>query len=212
METDDCLPISGLQHLLFCERQCALIHVEQAWSENHLTVEGRHLHEKVDKPGSQERRGVRITRRLPLRSDRLKLTGFADVVEFHAAAGGEVPFPVEYKRGNRKKWRHDEVQLCAQAMCLEEMSGVPVPRGALFYGASRRRLDVALDDGLRAATEAAAARFHQLMRDSITPPPVLLPKCQSCSLRSTCMPELNNAPDAEAYLRNLASGGRAGCE
>ncbi|MCZ7606623.1 MAG: CRISPR-associated protein Cas4 [Planctomycetota bacterium] len=206
MEVDDYLPISGLQHLLFCERQCALIHVEQAWSENHLTVEGKHLHEKVDKPGSQERKGVRVARRLPLRSDRLKLTGFADVVEFHAAEDGEVPFPVEYKRGRRKEWRHDEVQLCAQAMCLEEMFEVPVPRGALFYGASRRRLDVTLDDELRAITEAAVVRFHQLVRDGFTPPPVLLPKCQSCSLRSTCMPELNNAPDAEVYLKRLAAG------
>lgn len=206
METDDYLPISGLQHLLFCERQCALIHVEQVWAENHLTVEGKHLHEKVDKPGSQERKGVRIARRLPLRSDHLKLTGFADVVEFHADAGREVPFPVEYKRGKRKSWRHDEVQLCAQAICLEEAFGVAVPRGALFYGASRRRLDVELDEKLRGATEAAARRFHQLMRQGITPPPALLPKCQSCSLRTTCMPELSHTPDASAYLKKLAAG------
>jgi len=206
METDDYLPISGLQHLLFCERQCALIHVEQVWSENHLTVEGKHLHEKVDKPGVQERKGVRVARRLPLRSDRLKLTGFADVVEFHDDGGKETPFPVEYKRGKRKEWRHDEVQLCAQAICLEEMFGVRVPRGALFYGASKRRLDIELDDSLRATTEAAARRFHQLVSEGLTPAPVLLPKCQSCSLRSACMPELNNAPDAETYLKKLARG------
>ncbi len=206
MEADDYLPISGLQHLLFCERQCALIHVEQAWSENHLTIEGKHLHEKVDKPGSQERKGVRIARRLPLRSDRLKLTGYADVVEFHAENSREVPFPVEYKRGKRKGWRHDEVQLCAQAICLEEAFGVPVQRGALFYGASRRRLDVELDETLRAVTEAAARRFHQLMREGMTPLPVLLPKCRSCSLRTTCMPELSHAQDAEAYLQKLTAG------
>lgn len=206
METDEYLPLSGLQHLMFCERQCALIHVEQVWAENHLTLEGQHLHEQVDKPGTRERKGVRIARRLRLRSDRLMLTGFADVVEFQSGDDGEVPFPVEYKRGKRKKWRHDEVQLCAQAICLEEMFKVDVAAGALFYGKSRRRQDVAFTPELRRTTEQAAAQFHHIVREGETPPPVLAPKCRSCSLMEICMPELNETPDAQAYLDQLASG------
>ena len=131
METDDYIPLSGLQHLAFCERQCALIHVEGIWEENRLTVEGRQLHERVDAVGDEIRAAVRIARGLPLRSDRLKLVGKADVVEFRK----DGPFPVEYKRGARKAWRHDELQLCAQAMCLEEMLGVAVPRDVPWYSA-----------------------------------------------------------------------------
>jgi CRISPR-associated exonuclease Cas4 len=132
-EDDGLLPLSGLQHLLFCERQCALIHVEQIWADNALTTQGELLHEHVDLPALEQRPGVRIERAVPLRSDRLRLIGKADVVEFHAVPsqpGRWQPFPVEYKRGRRRKWLHDEVQVCAQAMCLEEMVGVPVPRGA----------------------------------------------------------------------------------
>jgi CRISPR-associated exonuclease Cas4 len=134
---DDLLPISALQHLLFCERQCALIHVEQVWAENRLTVEGRHLHERVDGGEHETRGGLRTARALPIRSLRLGLAGRADVVEFHASEGAAGPprvVPVEYKRGRPKSHRADEVQLCAQALCLEEMLGVHVAAGALFYG------------------------------------------------------------------------------
>jgi CRISPR-associated exonuclease Cas4 len=192
-EDDDFLPLSGLQHLLFCERQCALIHVEQLWDDNALTAQGGLLHERVDLPALEQRPGVRIERAVPLRSDRLRLIGKADVVEFHAVPGQPgrwQPFPVEYKRGRRRKWLHDEVQVCAQAMCLEEMVGVPVPGGALYYAASKRRLEVAMDDTLRAGTIAAALRYHELVARRETPPPRLMAKCRNCSLHEICLPEL----------------------
>ena len=194
-EDDDFLPLSGLQHLLFCERQCALIHVEQVWAENALTTQGGLLHERVDLPALEQRPGVRIERAVPLRSDRLRLTGKADVVEFHAVPGQPgrwQPFPVEYKRGKRRRWLHDEVQVCAQAMCLEEMVGVPVPQGALYYAASKRRLGVAIDETLRAETIATAARYHELVARQETPPARLMPKCGNCSLHEFCIPELGS--------------------
>lgn len=203
MEEEDLLPISALQHLLFCERQCALIHLERIWAENPLTLEGRHLHERVDEGPGESRGDLRITRSLPLRSFRLGLAGRADVVELHrvpedaAPDQGAVlpdlpgrwqPFPVEYKRGRPKQHRADEVQLCAQALCLEEMLGVSIPSGALFYGQTRRRLDIPFDASLRATTEQAAARLHQMFASGQTPPPVREPKCDQCSLLEICMP------------------------
>jgi CRISPR-associated exonuclease Cas4 len=204
---DDLLPLSALQHLLFCERQCALIHVEQLWAENRLTVEGRHLHEKVDSGTSETRGDVRITRGVPLRCLRLGLSGKADTVEFHRRrpeGGGEawVPFPVEYKRGKPKRDRSDEVQLCAQALCLEEMLVTAVPAGALFYGSTRRRVDVAFDAELRATTERAAVRLHELVRDGITPRASRQPKCESCSLLHLCLPDASNpSRSAARYLQ-----------
>ena len=134
---DDLLPISGLQHLLFCERQCALIHLEQVWAENRLTVEGKNMHDRVHEREAESRPGIRIVRALRLRSLRLGLTGMADVVEFHLDSGVRsqgLPFPVEYKRGKPKADYSDSVQLCAQAICLEEMLSCTIPAGALFYG------------------------------------------------------------------------------
>ena len=203
---DDYLPLSGLQHLLFCERQCALIHVDQIWAENALTTQGDLLHERVDLPALEQRPGVRIERAVSLRSDRLRLIGKADVVEFHAVPGQRgrwQPFPVEYKRGRRRKWLHDEVQVCAQAMCLEEMVGEPVPRGALYYAASKRRRDVVIDDALRAETIAAAGRYHELVARRETPPACLLPKCANCSLHELCLPELGGL-SAGAIARDLS--------
>lgn len=195
---DDLLPLSALQHLLFCERQCALIHLEQIWVDNRLTVEGTHLHEQADS-GLQESRGdLRITRALPLRSLRLGLSGRSDVVEFHRIGEGAWrPFPIEYKRGRPKSHRADEVQLCAQALCLEEMLEVPVPAGALFYGQTRHRLDVPFDAELRSTTEEAAARLHRLMASGITPRAAREPKCDQCSLLDVCMPA---APAASVRL------------
>ena len=192
-EDDDYLPLSGLMHILFCERRCALIHVEQIWADNALTTQGELLHERVDLPALEQRPGVRIERAVPLRSDRLHLIGKAEVVEFHAVPGQPgrwQPFPVEYKRGRRRKWLHDEVQVCAQALCLEEMVGVQVPRGALYYAASKRRRDVMIDEALRAETISAAARYHELVGRRETPPARLLPKCGNCSLHEFCLPEL----------------------
>ena len=165
----DLLPISALQHLLYCERQCALIHIEQAWVENRLTAEGRVLHEKVHGGEAETRPGVRIVRAPRLHSFRIGLFGVADVVEFHKLddAGRPrnppVPFPVEYKRGRPKRGDEDRVQLCAQAMCLEEMLGAPVPAGALFYGKPRRRDEVCFDESLRGLTERTAQRLHELL-------------------------------------------------
>jgi CRISPR-associated exonuclease Cas4 len=197
---DALLPLSALQHVLFCERQCALIHIEGLWAENRLTVEGRHLHEKVHE-GAHERRGaVRIARSLPLRSLRLGIVGKADVVEFHTLKdGGVQPYPVEYKRGKPKRDDSDRVQLCAQALCLEEMLGASVPAGALFYGRTRRRLDVVFDEDLRQRTESAASRLHKLMASGTTPLARREPKCDRCSLLHVCLP---NA------LRPRATAGR----
>ena len=144
MHGDDYIPISALQHYLYCPRQCALIHVEQLWAESRHTAEGRVLHERADQPRAERRRGVRTVTAMPLAHAALGLTGIADVVEFHDAGDGEQAFPVEYKRGRPKAHRADEVQLCAQALCLEAMLDQPIPEGALFYGETRRRADVVL--------------------------------------------------------------------
>jgi len=187
---EDLIALSALQHFVFCERQCALIHVEQAWLENRLTAEGRLLHERVHEQEGETRSGVRIERGLPLRSLRLGLVGVADVVEFHPLPTGRWrPFPVEYKRGKPKPDHSDEVQLCAQAMCLEEMIGVEVPHGAMFYGKIRRRHDVAFERALREETEEIARKVHELIAARETPKPVFGKKCKQCSLLSLCMPK-----------------------
>jgi len=198
---EELLPLSALQHLIFCERQCALIHIEQAWADNPLTVEGKLLHERADSAAPESRAGVRIARGLTLHSLRLGLSGKADVVEFRNAgdemrgtslpgvSGHWVPFPVEYKRGKPKRDDSDRVQLCAQALCLEEMLAVPVPAGALFYGRTRRRLDVHFDTGLRARTETACVRLHELLLSGRTPAAVREPKCSRCSLLDICKPD-----------------------
>jgi CRISPR-associated exonuclease Cas4 len=193
---DDLIPLSALQHLLFCERQCALIHVEQMWNENLFTAEGKIMHERVDEANRESRGDVRIEFGMPLRSLRLGLIGKADVVEFHRKTASQdakspewVPFPVEYKRGKPKKDSCDKVQLCAQALCLEEMLKVEIPRGALFYGKTRRRKDVNFDNALRQETESAANRLHKLIESGKTPNPVYTPKCKSCSFFHVCLPK-----------------------
>jgi len=216
-------PISALQHLLFCERQCALIHIEGQWAESPLTLEGRHLHERADGPERREVRGdVVIVRGLHLRSLRLGLVGRADVVELHRdpAAGGPVPglagcwrpFPVEYKRGSPKPDLCDKVQLAAQAMCLEEMLEVAVPEGALFYGRPRRRCPVRLDARLRRATEQATARLHELLDAGSTPPAEREPKCRRCSLVELCMPGVGTRRSAADWLHQAARHEPAGAD
>ncbi len=199
---DDLLPLSALQHLIFCERQCALIHIEQAWAENLFTAEGRIMHERVHEEGSESRGDIRIKRGAPLRSLRLGLIGKADVIEFHRQADGSwQPFPVEYKRGKPKKDDSDRVQLCAQALCLEEMLKVFVPDGALFYGKTRRRLDFALDGTLRKLTEETAMRLHELIDSGRTPKPVYAKKCDSCSLVGVCLPKtIGKRGSVQRYL------------
>lgn len=186
----DLIPLSALQHYMFCPRQCALIHLEQIWEENRYTAEGRLQHKRIDAGGSEKRRDVRQAFGLPIRSLRIGLTGKADVVEFHGQADGKwVPYPVEHKRGSRKEENWDRVQLCAQALCLEEMLGTPIPEGALFYEKERRREVVPLGEELRRRTEELAHSVHALMAEGRTPLPVYTPKCDSCSLNSRCLPE-----------------------
>jgi CRISPR-associated exonuclease Cas4 len=191
VDDDDLIALSALQHYLFCPRQCALIHVEQAWAENRFTAEGRVLHEATAEPGREKRRGVRVVTAMPLVSRRLGVSGIADLVEMHRGAdGGWHPFPVEYKRGRPKAHRADEVQLCAQAMALEEMFGVTLGTGALFYGETRRRLDVALDGVLRALTAQVARDTRSMLAAGATPAPVFQKrKCGSCSLADLCRPQ-----------------------
>lgn len=197
---DELIPLSALQHLLFCERQCALIHIEQAWAENRFTAEGRIMHERVDEAGRESRGRVRTVNGLPLRSLRLGLSGKADAVEFHREGddgSGDAsvwrPFPVEYKRGKPKQNDCDLVQLCAQALCLEEMLEVAVPEGALYYGKPRRRLAVVFDDLLREKTREAARRLHELISSGRTPQARYEKKCESCSMLSVCMPKITGS-------------------
>lgn len=200
---DALLPISALQHYLYCPRQCALIHVEQVWVENVFTAEGRLLHERVDRPQSESRGGVRVAYGLLLRSMHLGLTGRADVVEFHASqgkGGRKVPFPVEYKRGRPKQKDWDRIQLCAQAMCLEEMLATDVPEGALFYGKTRRREQVVFDERLRSLTAETARALHELVALGVTPPPVADERCAACSLAGRCLPKAGaGKTSARAY-------------
>lgn len=219
---DALLPVSALQHLLFCPRQCALIHVERVWADNDLTVEGSFLHQKVDETGprSESRGNVRIARGLALRSLRLGLVGRADVVEFHrvaesedasspargtelpGAAGRWRPYPVEHKRGRPKRDLSDKVQLCAQALCLGEMLDTEIPEGALYYGSRRRRLTVEFDSQLRSATERSAAELHRLVALGVTPRAEREPRCKRCSLLEICLPEAMSAKrSARDYLR-----------
>ena len=209
------LPISSLTHLSYCKRRFALVHIEQQWAENMFTAEGRSLHDKVHDDDSESRGDVRIVRGLRLQSLRLGLVGQADVVEFHAADAGVVldgvpglwqPFPVEYKRGKPKIDDCDRIQLCAQAICLEEMLDLSlksIETGALFYGRPRRREQVVLDSALRGKTVALAEEMHQLHAAGKTPrAEYRKKKCESCSLFNQCLPKMTSVnKDVKAYMR-----------
>lgn len=194
------LPISALQHLLYCERQCALIHVERLWAENRFTAEGVALHKKAHAGKPTTRPQGRTLRGVPLHSRALGLFGVADVV---AVGKGEPPEPVEYKRGRPKKNDCDRVQLCAQALCLEEMTGRHVAQGAIFYGKTRRRVPVAFTPELRRLTCDCAARLHALIRDRRTPPPEPGRKCDRCSLQDLCLPRLGRLGSAHDAFNHL---------
>jgi len=199
---EDLIQLSSLQHFVYCERQCALIHIEQVWSENLFTAEGRIMHEKADSNVSESRGNVRIDFSVPLRSLNLGLIGKADVVEFHKKADGTwQPFPVEYKRGNPKMDDCDRVQLCAQAICLEEMLNMNIPAGALFYGQTRRREEVSFDERLRQETVEIAHKVHALVASGRTPKAEYLKKCDKCSLLEICMPKTcGKSKSAKKYL------------
>lgn len=198
----DLIALSALQHYLYCPRQCALIHIEQAWAENAATAEGRIAHDRVHAAASEVRRGVRTVTGMPLRSDRLGVTGIADVVELHrveGVAGGWRPYSVEHKRGRPKAHRADEVQLCAQAFALEEMFGVEIAEGALFYGQPRRRMVIAFDATLRDLTLRVAAETRALLAGGRTPRIGYEKKrCDTCSLIEICRPRVTGAVGSAA--------------
>lgn len=186
------VPVSALQHYVYCPRQCALIHVEQAFDDNVHTLRGRRVHERVDEGGVEITEGVRVERSLPIWSERLGLIGKADLVEFGA---GGTPYLVEYKHGRIKKksLNADAVQLCAQALCLEEMTGRDVPHGAVYYFSSRRRREVDFTPELRAGTERVIRETRALLLSPGLPLPFNDKRCRECSLHEQCMPEMVDA-------------------
>lgn len=196
-EVDEPVLLSALQHWLFCPRQCALIHLERQWEENALTAEGRVAHEVVHATKAERRHGIKTIAGMPLSCERLRLAGVADLVELLEEDGHTVPFPVEHKRGRPKAHRADEVQLCAQALCLEEMFAVSVPAGALFYGEHRRRLEVVFDAGLRTLTESVANEVRGMFASGRTPAAVYeSARCDRCSLIEICRPKALQQPRA----------------
>ena len=217
-EPDDCLMISGLQHFRFCRRQWALIHIEQQWAENLRTVEGELMHERAHDESLRESRGdTIITRSLRVYSLTLGLSGQCDVVEFRRSAQGVplagheglwLPYPVEYKRGKPKDDGCDELQLCAQAMCLEEMLCCEIPRGALYYGEPRRRTEVDFTPALRQEVRALLEEMHALYARGSTPKVKPTKGCNACSLKGLCLPKLMRSKSVSAYLRGAMEGER----
>lgn len=209
MTADEYIPISALQHYLYCPRQCALIHLERIWTENVFTAEGRQIHERAHGNASEKRGDCKTVTGLLLHSTTLGLTGQADVVEFHRQDGLWQAYPVEYKRGRPKSGDADRVQLCAQALCLEEMLEGDIPEGALFYGKTRRRCVVAFDAALRERTVATVRAVQALLLQGDTPPPppleVINSICPDCSLRDDCLP-LAPRVSARHYLHTIAGG------
>jgi CRISPR-associated exonuclease Cas4 len=186
------IPLSAIQHGAYCLRQAALIHLERLWAENRFTAEGDVLHAVADKGGARKIKGVRRVLSLHLGSQRLNVVGVADLVEFSLDG---IAYPVEYKRGAPKLHRADEAQLCAQALCIEEMTGRPVPEGALFYAQTRRRVAVPFDQGLRALTEAVISDLARVFASEVTPPPTpQKSRCRACSLFDLCRPETHGRP------------------
>lgn len=196
-EPDDLIMISALEHYSYCPRQCALIHVEQTFDENLYTMRGRAVHDRVDEVASEIQEGVRVERALPIWNRRLGLVGKADVVEFH----GEIPYPVEYKHGSRRKREHDDLQLCAQAMCLEEMTGKVVPRGAIFHHSSRRRREVVFDQRLRTLVETTVQAIREMLSLKVIPLPVNDARCRHCSLQESCMPAAIAEQNRSSFLK-----------
>ena len=211
---DDMLMLSGIQHYAFCPRQWALIHIEQVWSDNLLTTEGHIMHQHVDDPFYRQKMGEHIClRSVSLASAELGLYGISDIVELHPTDSPEnaithpqypgfwIPYLVEYKHGRPKRDDIDLVQLTAQAMCLEEQYGIHIPEGAIFYGVTRRRIEVAFSDELRSTVRTYAAAMHEVFNEGIVPPSDEQPYCRSCSLKDICMPETAHRSSASNYLK-----------
>ena len=190
------IPISAVQHAVYCLRQAALIHLERLWADNRFTAEGDVLHAVADKGGSRQARGVRRVLSLPLAHAALNLVGTADLVEFR----GATPFPVEYKRGKPKLHRADEAQLCAQALCLEEMLCCDIPKGALYFGETRRRVEVAFTPELRREVTETLLQMHQLYKRGYTPKVKPTKACNACSLKELCLPKLLRSGSVKSYL------------
>ncbi len=213
---DEYLMLSGLQHFCFCRRQWALIHIEQQWAENERTVDGQLFHAVAhDKERMEKRGNLLITRGLTVKSSQLGLSGICDVVEFHKSENGVSlfsyeglwePYPVEYKKGLPKENEADEVQLCAQAICLEEMLACHIPCGSLFYGENRRRTTVEFTDQLRARVCDMAREMHELWEKGHTPKVKPQKGCNACSLKEICVPKLTRAKPVSAYIEEMLSG------
>jgi len=210
---EDLLPISALADLVYCERRAALHHLESIWEDNLFTMEGTLLHERASEYETEVRGDIRIVRGLRLRSLRLGLAGKADVVEFYQVSEGQngvslegvsgqwQPVPIEYKRGILRKEEGYEVQLCAQALCLEEMLKTNISVGAIYYGKTKRRLEIAFTASLRQETEEAVARLHRLLEREVTPLSNWGPKCTKCSLSNLCLPKAaSGRRDVQAYI------------
>ena len=194
--------ISALNQYVFCPRRCALMHIEGIWHDNEHTALGSLLHDHTDAPGYETDGEVTILRALPLYSVRYGLTGKADIVELRE----EGPVPVEYKKGRKRAFENDEIQLCAQAFCLEEMFAAEVPAGFIYHAGSRRRREVIFDWRLRAETEKTIRAVREMLAAGRTPAAELKPRCDGCSLRGSCLPELTGgrlAPEQERYERAL---------
>ena len=198
--SDTPIPLSALQHWIYCPRQCGLIHVEQAFEDNIHTARGQAVHHLVDTPGYEIKSGVRVERALPVWSDRHNLIGKADLVEFHP--DGSI-YPVEFKHGAKRQKLHDDIQLAAQAMCLEEMLNRPVPKGAIFHASSHRRREVAITPALRQLVIETADAIRAMLIEGKLPPPVNDARCKECSLKDICQPEALAERARLKYLRGL---------
>jgi len=211
---EELLMLSGIQHYRFCPRQWALIHIEQQWDENRLTVEGCLLHRNVDNPFYRQKNGATITMRsVPIVSYSLGLCGISDAIELHQTDSSEnsishpkypgrwLPYPVEYKRGRPKRDETDEVQLAAQAMCLEEMYDIRIDQAALFYGETNHRSIVSIDDSLRQIVMECSSEMHRIYESHATPKADKRRHCRNCSLANLCMPELAESQKASNYLK-----------
>lgn len=198
-EIDDPIMLSALQHWSYCPRQCALIHLEQEFDENVHTMRGNAVHERVDMAGFETFEGVRSERALPVWSERLGLVGKCDVVEFHP--DGRI-YPVEYKHGKKRQQAHDDLQLAAQAMCLEEMFGKPVTKGAIYHHTSRRRREVAITQELRQYVEETVTAIRTMLVSGKLPPPLNDARCKECSLNDICQPQAMVASPAHAAIEH----------
>jgi CRISPR-associated exonuclease Cas4 len=205
---DDLLHIRGLQQFLYCKRRCALLFLEQLWADNFFTAKGIIMHEKVHDDKYERKKDFRIERDIYIKSYALGLIGKSDVVEFHKSGGEKViPFPIEYKSGKAKTDDTDKVQLCAQALCLEEMLKTTISKGAIYYGKTRNRLDVEFDEALRNETISLSREFHAFIDGGITPKPEYSKKCDNCSFKDLCLPEVfDRKKSVKQYLKDIING------